>query len=39
MSEKHEIGLGDLLFAALHELNEVSEEHIPVSLTEAVDII
>lgn len=36
---EHEIELGDLLFAALHELDEVREKHIPVSLTEAIDII
>lgn len=29
----------DLLFAALHELNEVREQHIPVSFTEADDIV
>lgn len=39
MSESMRLDWEDLLFAALHELNEVREKHIPVSLTEAVDII
>lgn len=29
----------DLLFTALHELDEVGEQHIPVPLTEAFDIV
>lgn len=32
-------GPQDSLFAALHELDQVGEEHIPVALTEAVHII
>lgn len=33
------MGLGNSLFAVLHELNEVGEEHVPVPLAEAVDIV
>lgn len=29
----------DSLFAALHQLNQISEEHIPVALAETVHII
>lgn len=29
----------NLLFAALHELNEVREKHIPVPLAEAVNVV
>ena len=29
----------DSLFAALHELNQVSEEHVPVALAEAVHVV
>lgn len=35
----HEMALGNSLFAVLHELNEVREEHVPVPLAEAVDVI
>lgn len=32
-------GPTNLLFAALHELDEVREKHVPVPLTEAVDVV